>query len=294
MAFDLTAVRDGVSYSLTAGTPFKLAHAAGLFWPEVNRVTLRAPTQDGDVDYGAYLSPRLITLSVHFYATSGSALDGYRDTFYRIFRPSRSTGSFDNLGDSRFAAQSPITLQVTRDDAVVRKIGVYATGPIDIALEREHGPGNLHRAVVQLVAPNPTWFGTAAQAGSIGWFGLTTIVQGNIVYDGQYYTHPLLTLKGSAISPVFNNVTTGESITFGTVSLTQFQTMTVNTETLTATVGAVAVYPTAVTGPWRLAPAPEATGGTNSITVVSGYIDVIGTTTPPHLLYSYTPRYVSY
>jgi hypothetical protein len=132
MAFDLTAVRDGVSYSLTAGTPFKLAHAAGLFWPEVNRVTLRAPTQDGDVDYGAYLSPRLITLSVHFYATSGSALDGYRDTFYRIFRPSRSTGSFDNLGDSRFAAQSPITLQVTRDDAVVRRSACMRRGRLTL------------------------------------------------------------------------------------------------------------------------------------------------------------------
>lgn len=293
MAFDLTAIRDGVSYSLTAGTPFQLARADGLFWPEVNRVTLRAPTQDGDVDYGAYLSPRLITLSVHFYATSGSALDGYRDTFYRIFRPSRSTGSFDNLGDSRFAAQSPITLQVTRDDAVVRQIGVYATGPIDIALEREHAPGNLHRAVVQLVAPNPTWFGTAAQAGSIAWSNNTlTIINSSIVYAGQYYTHPVLTLSGTARNPTFINVTTGDYITFGTVILTAGQAMVIDTETVTASVGGNAVYPTAVSGPWRLAPAPEATGGTNNVQVTS--VQIFDWDPAPFLLYSYRDRYVSY
>ena len=291
MAFDLTAIRDGVSYRLTAGTPFQLAKADGLFWPEVNRVTLRAPTQDGDVDYGAYLSPRLITLSVHFYATSGSALDGYRNTFYRIFRPARSTGGFDNLGDPRFAAQSPITLKVTRDDGVVRQIGVYATGPIDIALERAHAPGNLHRAVVQLVAPNPTWFGTLTTA-QYPNMGTVDPINFNHVYNGDYFGQPVFSLSGSVTAPRLINLTTGGTIRYDNVTLsTALDILTVDTISGVSQVNGSVVVPTGTfdMSQFHFSPAPLAAGGTNNIMV-----SATGAGTTATMTVSYRNRYVSY
>lgn len=266
MTFALHAIRDDITYGLTGGTPFALERAEGLAWPDVQRVTLRAPGQDGDRDTGYYLEPRIVTLALHFYADSGSALDAYRDTFNTIFRPSR-LGGFSALSDSRYAAEPPITLRVTRDDGAVRQMGVYTTGAADIALVPGHAAKRLHRAVVQLVAPNPVWQGTAGTVLSYTAASTATIF-GTLTYPGTYHAQPTLYITGEGTSPVITNTTTGATLNFTGVALPGTTSLlVVDTARRVATLNGAPVQPVGGFNDFRLAPGPVATGGTNVVTV---------------------------
>src|SRR5690606_29449322 len=99
--------------------------------------------QHGDTDIGMRLDPRTITLSLNFYATSGSVLDGYRDKLRTIFSP---TDSY------------PVSLRLTRDDGEVRQIDCYTIGMADVPLSYVERPGLMHRAVIQLRAADPLFY----------------------------------------------------------------------------------------------------------------------------------------
>lgn len=294
MPFDLSVIRDGATYSLTAGTPYKLASAEGLAGPAVTRATMRAPGQDGDTDYGYHLEPRLITLAVQFTATSGSVLDGYRDTFMNVFRPERSASFANPTGDPRFQAHTPLTLQVTRDDGEVRRIDCYATGPADVPLVTEHRPGHLHRAVVTLVAPNPTWYGTALTTVAIGpWLNSGTPFLGTITYAGSYYALPTIAAWPEGTAPVsVENVTTGGSLTYN-FDLSDYPDFSIDVEGSTTSLGTAVASPTNTLDyrVLRIAPHPVASGGSNvyRITAVSS---TGGGGTAMYV--TYRDRYLSY
>lgn len=291
MAFDLSVIRDGVTYSLSAGTPFSLVSAQGLAYPAVQRTTMRAPAQDGDVDYGYVLEPRTVTLSLQILATSGSALDTHRDTLYDIFRPAR-TASFSNpTGDPRIQAETPLTLQVTRDDGEVRRLDCYVAGPLDVPLVAAHHAGNLHRAAVQLVAPNPTWYGTANVSTSFSWINSGTPILGTIAYAGGYFAYPVYSLGGGIVGPVITNVQTGASLNFGSVTIgTVPGNLVIDTFSGYAEFGS-AVMPTGsldISGLY-IAPNPVVTGGTNVIRVTAS-----SSGGDAAMSVSYRPRYLSY
>lgn len=297
MPFDVSVIRDGATYSLTAGTPYKLLSAEGLAGPAVTRATLRAPAQDGDVDYGYHLEPRLITLAVGFAATSGSALDGYRDTFMEVFRPERSVSFSNPTGDPRFQAHTPLTLQVTRDDGEVRRIDCYATGPADMPLVREHRPGHLQRAVVQLVAPNPTWYGTAIISVTV-----QKVTAREVVYQGTYPTNPVFYFTGDVSGSDLFNTSTGVSLYFDPMPSTDADSVfTVDTLSNRAEVNGTAVFTRAWTGgkedetigirDFSLEPHPVVSGGTNYIVWTDVGPPPVGT---PTLIMSYRNRYLSY
>jgi hypothetical protein len=155
MSFALDAIVDGDTTSLTDGAPFKLRRARGMAGPPVRRVTARGPAQHGDTDLGYRLQPRDMELEIGFHADTHTALDGYRDTLTNTFKPLTAT---------------PINLRVTRDGSIVRQIDCYTVGPILIDLVPEERAAKLHRAVVRLRAPDPTYYdpvpGTVSVSGT--------------------------------------------------------------------------------------------------------------------------------
>jgi len=292
MAFDLSVIRGTATYSLSAGTPFKLTSAQGLAYPSVQRVTMRAPTQDGDVNYGYYLDPRVITLALSFAASSGSALDVYRNTLFGIFRPDRTSAFGNPTGDTRFQANTPLVLQVTRDDGEVRRIGCYVTGEMDVPIAAEYAPGHLHRAAVQLIAPNPTWYGTAVVSESYTHVSSGTPFVGTIAYDGGYFAQPTFTINGPGTAWVITNTTTGAALNFGSSTLASADdVLTVDTLSNYVESAGVTIFPTGSLDidALNIAPAPVAAGGTNVFQVTA-----TSSAAGAAMTIQYPKRYVSY
>lgn len=145
MAFALTAVRGSDSLVLTS-TPYSLLRATGMGGAGVRRVTTQGPNQHGDTDKGFRLLPRSLELAIGIRASTDALLDGYRDDLMAIFKPLTDT---------------PVQLQVTRDDATVRVLDCYVRGEIRIDLVKEHRPGHYHVATVLLYAPEAAYYGVA-------------------------------------------------------------------------------------------------------------------------------------
>lgn len=118
----------------------------------------------------------------------------------------------------------------------------------------------------------------------------------NVVNAGDLPDYPLITLTGPMSNPVIINQTTASTITLtgltiGTGISYQLDLRTGN-KTLTDNLGnnvlgSVTTLPIDMAS-WHLAPAPTATGGTNSITV---YADTAG---DPVFTFTHTNRYLSF
>jgi hypothetical protein len=147
-------------------------------------------------------------------------------------------------------------------------MGVYTSGAADIALVPGHAAKRLHRAVVQLVAPNPVWQGTAGTVLTFNSTGGTRPVVGTVVYTGTYYTEPTLYLTGSVTNPGFRNNRTGKTFSFSGVTLAgSTDLLVVDTARRTATLNGVPVLPVGNFDGFNLS--PTATGGTNVIWVTA-------------------------
>lgn len=198
MAFTLQVIRGATTY--TIADPFFLEGAEGLGGASVRNIEESGPYQDGATHLDERLDPRTITLKLNVIGGSASALDGYRDTLMTMFKPVRGV---------------PITLKITRDDSSVRQIDTRRVGPLDIPLVAINRPGNLHRAVVQLRAADPTWYNpTVAEEvftpPSLDWWlGNATIGTANVMTyvenptQGQLWTHSGSVATGSAWTIAF-------------------------------------------------------------------------------------------
>jgi hypothetical protein len=184
MAFTLQVVRGSTTYNLTS--PFSLESADGIGGAPVRNIEDSGPFQDGATHLGERLDPRTITLSINIVGASASALDGHRDTLNTMFKPVTSV---------------PIQLKLTRDDGAIRQIDCRRVGPMDIPLVPMNRPGNLHRAVVQLRAVEPTWYNptmgtvTLAAQNNNWWLAGGTIGTASVLEhaespsQGQLWTH---------------------------------------------------------------------------------------------------------
>lgn len=157
MAFSLTATCSGTTLNLSNKSPYGLLYAKGMSGAVVRRVTERGPAQVGDTDVGFRLEPRIIELTIGFYATTDAILDGYRDSLTQFFKPLTST---------------VINLTVTRDDGAIRQLDCYTVDEIKIDWVKEHRAGHFHNATIKLRAPEPAYYnptpGTVTVSGSAG------------------------------------------------------------------------------------------------------------------------------
>lgn len=171
MAFKLEVLRGATVYNISADQPISIAGADGMGGAPVRNLEEQGPYQDGSSHLGERLEPRTITLRLNAVGSTAAALDGHRDTLNAMFKPVRGI---------------PITLRITRDDGEIRQIDCRRT-LLDLSLVKEDHPGHLHRAVVQLRAADPTFYGPTLEeedfsAAPISWWlAYNTIGSANVL-----------------------------------------------------------------------------------------------------------------
>jgi hypothetical protein len=172
MAFTLEVIRGATTYNISAGQSIAIENIDDLGGASVRNQEESGPYQDGSSHIGERLEPRTMTLRLNVVGSSASALDGHRDTLNAMFKPVRGV---------------PIILKVTRDDGEVRQVDCRRTGPLAIPLHKMDRPGNLHRAVVQLRAADPTFYNPTEQDEDFNvptanwWTGFETIGTANVL-----------------------------------------------------------------------------------------------------------------
>lgn len=147
MAFSLSVgyYSDVQTQSLTDHNPFFMEGAEGISSVPVTRYGQRGPAQNGITDLGFYIQPRILMLTVFFYATTDSQLDSYRSTLFAIFHPSWN-----------------VTLTLTRDDGTTRALSCVVVDDIPIDIDPAMRPSHLHRATIRLRADDPRWYNPTA------------------------------------------------------------------------------------------------------------------------------------
>lgn len=203
MAYKVEVIRGATTYTLSdpgnAAVPFSIEEA-DLGGASIRNIEESGPYQDGATHLDERLEPDTITLRINVVGTSASALDGHRDTLNAMFKPVRGV---------------PITLKLTRDDGEIRHLDTRRTGKLAIPLIAQNRPGNLHRAVVQLRAADPTWYNPTAEEETFAppstdwWLGNATIGSASVMTyvenptQGQAWTHSGSVAAGSAWTIVF-------------------------------------------------------------------------------------------
>ena len=222
--------------AIVSGTTYDLHSLTGtLTWigddnwgmAPVRRITDRGPLQHGDSDIDFRLEPRIGMLKLLAQAASASAHWDIRTTLRRIFRPSNTA----------------IKLCWTLDNGSVRQIDVHFAG--DLTFSSDSRLGYNQTAVVQLRAPDPTFYdptqqaviyGVGAGSGAfsfpLSWpasFGGSTVNQTKtIAYAGEWRTYPVVLIKGPITSPVITNVTTGDKLDFTGITVSAGDTYTID------------------------------------------------------------------
>ena len=203
MAYKVEVIRGATTYTLSdpgnAAVPFSIEEA-DLGGASIRNIEESGPYQDGATHLDERLEPDTITLRINVVGSSASALDGHRDTLNAMFKPVRGV---------------PITLKLTRDDGEIRHLDTRRTGKLAIPLIAQNRPGNLHRAVVQLRAADPTWYNPTAEeetfAAPVGdwWLAYSNIGTANVLEhvesptQGQLWAYSGSVAPGSAYTIMF-------------------------------------------------------------------------------------------
>lgn len=197
MAHKIEIIRGATTYVLNdpsdASNPFSLEDGAGLGGASVRNIEERGPYQDGATHLTSRLEPSVMTLRIFVKGVTAAALDGHRDTLNKMFKPIEGV---------------PIIVKYTRDDGAIRYQENQRTGPLEIPLVKEHRPGNLHKAVVQLRAADPTWYDPTQEEEDFlvptdWWLAYNTIGSANVLEhvenptDGQLWANSGSVAAGS-------------------------------------------------------------------------------------------------
>jgi len=267
----------------------------GFGLPPVTRFEERGPYQHGVTDTGFRLDPRLIRLDL---LVAGGDADDYwttREELVYIFAP----------------RDQPLSLRWTFGDEAsprVRQIDCYLAAPVPFPSSERYG-GDTQRVIVNLRAPDPTWydpevvtvnFGISGGGGAmevplaIPWnVGTSVLNQATaIAYQGTWDAFPVITIRGPITNPVITNEATGDVLDFTGVALSGSDVYTIDTR-----YGYKEVYAggnpednriheltqDSDLSTFRLARRPDAPGGVNTIRVTGTNVN---TTTQVYLAYN--------
>lgn len=192
MAFALYTSVGSTTTQLNDGSPFWLASAEGLSGSGIVRQGQSGPLQQGESNLGYTLAPRMITLNLHFYASSASTLDTYRDALIEAFAPHDSIYTY---------------LSVQRDDNEIRTLVCQIVDEIKIELVPEEKAARLHRAVVSLRAASPLWKANSVTSGSASfsemgswWLAGGAITSGSVRNHWEYVGQTKVTAFAGTIT----------------------------------------------------------------------------------------------
>jgi hypothetical protein len=279
-------------YDATTGLTINYLGDQGFGMAPMHRITQRGPLQQGDSDIDFRLDPRIIQLPLYVDAMTIGEHYNARAKLMQIFTPTNAVG----------------TLTVTAD-SFVRSIDVEVLGGLDMNVDAKAGYGV--RTVVQLRAADPTWYTPAPQV-----ITLTPSIAGTafaipmaipltmgtasinatttVTYAGTWLSYPIITAIGPITGLSITNNTTGDVISLGAVAIAAGTTYIFDlrygykTVKTTAGVNKIAdVTAASNLATFSIVPAPNASGGVNSITVTSS-----SSSSPAEVSLTYYTRFV--
>lgn len=208
----LSAIVNGVTYSLDDGTYCYWLGDDGLGMSPMHRLSERGPLQHGDTDRGYRLDPRIVSLVLDINGSSQANMEAQRLTLLSIFKPSNT----------------PIILQNVRAGGTYN-LDCYYVGGMSIS-SADRNSWN-QKVMVTLKANDPTWYDPIASSYvvSIGagadtmlvptvipmTVGASTInANGVAVNSGTMIAYPVIHIIGPIVDCVITNNTTGEVLDF--------------------------------------------------------------------------------
>lgn len=262
--------------SLTGRAPLDLVSIQGIGSAPTRRLVERGPFQDGDTDVGFRVDARMINLVLFFQAETAALADTYRDLVHAQFR----------------GLSAPLKLRYTRDDGATRQIDCFVSGIVDAPDDDQSRIGHSQKIGVQLRAPDPIWYdpngasvamlgGSATGASGFGvnmavpWTqAAQTYINRTfaLAYPGTWAEYPVITVYGPATNITITNQTTGDVLDFPTLALTAGQWIqidlrygykTIVDQNGTSQIAKLSSDSDLAT--WRLAAAPEAADGINTL-----------------------------
>lgn len=256
--------------------PYDLVSISGIGTAPLRQLEERSPFQDGSSSVGFRLDPRIINMVLFMNSTSKAGADNQRDILYEYFK----------------GLPLPLKLKCVKDNGSTRLIDCYTSGMVDAPFDDQNRVGASQRFAIQLKALNPIWYDPTPLAwGILG--GSSTGASGfsipmdipfvqtpntfidatlSLSYSGSWYEYPVITIFGPGMNFKITNNTTGDILNFPSLVLAsgeyvevdlRYGAKSVVDDTGTNVISELSDDSDLVT--WRLAPAPIASSGANSI-----------------------------
>lgn len=278
---------DGLIYKFDTQDRFLLTEE-GLGMPPIEYITQTGPFQHGESTLDYRLKPRVIQLLHRENSCSREDYWDNRANWLNMLRPNRSATGVYRLGK----------LRKYLPDGTVRDIDVrLAEGPIFSPRSLDQWDEYGITETLRFVAPDPTFYDPTASehvweltVGEHLIFPITFPIKFGslvidtdiaIVYSGTWITYPTITIDGPMEGPIISNLTTGETIHLA-YNVATGETITIDlgfgNKTVTSSTGANligSVTSDSDLATFHVAPAPEASGGINTVNVI-GIGAVIG------------------
>jgi hypothetical protein len=270
----LEAIRAGTTYPLNnIGQSILRLAQDGFGMAPVARLSQRSPLQHGSSDVGFHLEERRVDLVIMPWAVDEEGYYDAREQLLEIFKP----------GDD------PILLRYSFPTGRVRQIDTHFDGGMLFGTSERQGLA--HRAVISLVAPDPTWYDPSqlsqvfALGGGGGAFavpltvpvavGASTIDQTTVVaYVGSWRSEPTVRIVGPITNAIITNLTTDEKLDFTGTTIAAGDYYEIDTrfgyKTVKDAAGANKISKLTSDSDlatFHLAPDPEAADGENAIRV---------------------------
>lgn len=209
------------------GSPFWLVSAIGVGMGPVRRLSERGPFQHGVTDVGFRYDPRVINLVTALTAESLGDADTARDLLAWVCTP----------------GSAALRLTCVRDDGATRQIDAHVIGMVDTPVQKSERLGTMQRALVQLQAPDPSWYDPNGlslvleqiSSGVVGFqiplevpwvqtVGGAIDSTDTVNYAGTWPEYPIIYLTGPLQNPVLTHVTLGLTLDFTGITIASGKT----------------------------------------------------------------------
>jgi hypothetical protein len=256
---------DGVKFRFDNHSRFLISET-GYGMPGVEYIDHKGPLQHGKTIYDYRLQPRVIQL---LFRENGCDRQDYWDiraNILNLLRPNRQTTGF-TLG----------TLRKITPNGAIRAIDVIIEeGPVFSARNASRWDEFSITETIRFIAPDPSFYNptliTLSDTGPAiaGW---------TIVYPGTWLSHPTFVITGPMTDLVITNTDTSEEIDLSLYSIDAAEVVTIVTgddnSVVSSTDGDIIGQLSSDSDltTFHLAPVPEATGGSNGITIACAGTD---------------------
>lgn len=291
----LEAIVGSTTYNLSDGTLAWREGEDGLGMAPTDRLTEKGPLQDGVSDVGFRLRPRNVQLILGVNGSTEADMYSKRSQLLEIFKPLTST---------------PIKVKYTLPGGEIRQLDCFYNG--EMTFPSSDRRGFYQKVGVVLYAPDPVSYDPTQQSVTFSvspggfmvplpvpfFVGASTISSSQTITLSGYAAwrdFPVIRLYGPITDPTVENLATDEQLRFtGTISSSDYWEIDCRYgyKTVTDSGGGNQISKLSADSDlatFHLAPAPEASGGVNTIQVGGS-----GITTASQIQVLYYRRYIGF